>query len=122
MATWKEKYERLCPWANKTALEKAAGWTLGTLSNALAEDAGPPSVDKAIRLAKVLHVDPAWLFDDERDDWPAPGQAASAKETLLVLGNAITQWVEQQDDGALELHARDNPRPDPGSRPTAAEG
>ena len=67
-----EKLERLIAGRNKAELARQAGLTADTaISNYLHRKGSIPRADIALKIARALAVDFAWLVDDEAD-WPPP--------------------------------------------------
>jgi len=99
---WTEKFERLRKGRSIASIEKAANWGHKTLSNAL-RDKTMPAADRAVRLSKVLGVDPRWLFDENVGMDSLYEFTASAEMSGPAVLSAVKMAVAQalQDAGSL---------------------
>ncbi len=79
---WVEKAERLIGSRKNADVERDAGWTTNSLTNALNRGSVPLS-DRGAALANVLGVSANWLFDDTRP-WPpeSPPKAGEGEKPV----------------------------------------
>lgn len=64
------------------ALAKASGLNYTTLRNYVGKSPRTPPVDNAIRIARALEVDVAWLYDADRDCPPQKQQSAATRSGM----------------------------------------
>lgn len=107
MASFTEKLTRLTEGKNKAEIARRAGLKATTISDYVAKGY-TPRADIALKMAKALNVDAAWLIDDERNEWPPPTASAPTVANLSddeLMAEVARRYRSKALEAAAELDA-----------------